>query len=399
MEAAGSIRRMSETVGDIDLLAATKHPKKLMDAFVNLPEVADVEAKGEAKTLVRLNSGFDADLRIVPEASWGAALLYFTGSRDHTLVLRNLALDKGYTLNEYGLYTHDKKRKLIAGKTEESVYRALGLQYIPPELREDRGEIAAAQKKKLPALIGYGDLQGDLQVQTDWTDGAHSIEEMAHAARDADLAYIAVTDHTKALAMTHGLDEKLLRKQMAAIAGLNKKLAGRPHILAGAEVNILKDGTLDINDSALAALDIVGASVHSHFNLPKKEQTERIIRAIENPQVDILYHPTGRLIGSRPAYEVDMKTIIAAAVRTGTVLEINAAPNRLDLKDTFIYEAVNAGCHFAIDSDAHEQNHFGFLPLGVGQARRGGVSKDMVINTMSLKRLLALLKKPKSKRF
>ena len=289
---AGSARRKKETIGDLDILAVSKKPEIVMEKFITLPQIANVLSKGKTKTMVILKNGLDADLRVVPAGSYGAALNYFTGSKDHNVKLRELAQKKGLKLNEYGLWNGNRQ---IAGKSEEEVYKKLGLSYIEPELRENTGEIEASRAGKLPKLISYGDLKGDLQVQTDWTDGENSIEAMAEAAKKMGLEYIAITDHTKALVMTGGSDEKKLLKQMAAIDKLNSKFKiqnSKFRVLKGAEVNIMKDGSLDINDKTLAKLEVAGAAVHSHFNLTRAEQTRRIVSAMENPNVDIIFHLT-----------------------------------------------------------------------------------------------------------
>jgi DNA polymerase (family 10) len=387
---AGSVRRRKETIGDVDFLAVSRKPKAVMDYFVNMPQVIRVYAHGETKSAVKIASGLDVDLRVVPAESYGAALNYFTGSKDHNVALRQIAIKKGYKLNEYGLF---RGKRRVAGETEEELYRALGMDCIPPEMRENMGEIELAQKHALPKLIDYGDLQGDLQVQTDWTDGNASIEEMAKAAAARGLRYIAITDHTKRLAMARGLDEKRILKQMAEIDRLNKKFAGKIKILTGSECDILKDGSLDLPDSVLAKLDVVGASVHSYFNLPKKEQTERIKRAMANPNVDIIFHPTGRVIERRAAYEADMAELIQTAKKTGTIMEIDAYPDRLDLKDDHIRECAAAGVRLAIDSDAHAPNHFDYLEYGIAQARRGWAEKKDIINAWPLEKMLKSLKK------
>jgi len=386
---AGSIRRRKETVGDADILAVSRAPEKIMSFFVSMPEVAHVHGRGKTKAMVRLHSGMDVDLRVVPRESFGAALGYFTGSKDHNVALRKIAQEKGLKLNEYGLFRASKR---VAGRTEEDIYRALGLPFIPPELRENQGEIEAAREGKLPDLVDYGDLRGDLQTQTTWTDGANSIEEMAREAKRLGLEYIAITDHTKSLAMTGGADEKKLLKQIAAIDKINRSLKGIT-VLKGAEVNINKDGTLDIRDDVLARLDVVGVAVHSHFNLSRREMTERIQRAMLNPHADILFHPTGRVIQKREAYEVDMDEIIRTARETGTVLEIDAYPERLDLKDEHVRKAVQAGVKLVIDSDAHSTHHIRFLEFGVAQARRGWAEKKDVINTRPLNEFLRALKR------
>ena len=389
VEYAGSIRRMQETVGDIDLLAISDKPELVMDAFASLPQVRAVYSRGSTKTSVRLKIGVDADLRVLPSESFGAALQYFTGDKYHNVQLRQAAIKKGYKLNEYGLY---KGNKLVAGKTEAEIYEKLGFDWMPPELRTNHGELEAAAQHTLPHVIDYDDLKGDLQIQTDWTDGEDSIEAMAKAAHTAGLEYICITDHTKSLTITGGLDEKRLHKQMAEIDRINKKLGGKFHILKGTECDIHKDGSLDLPDSILSQLDFVGASVHSYFNLPEKEQTARIIRAMENPNVDIMFHPTGRIVLERDAYKVDMDQLLKAAKRTKTIMEINAS-NRLDLKDEYIRKAVDlGGVRFAIDSDAHAVSQFAFLPYGIAQARRGWAEKKDIINTCGWQEMLKLLK-------
>ncbi|MFQ5904487.1 MAG: DNA polymerase/3'-5' exonuclease PolX, partial [Candidatus Binatia bacterium] len=387
---AGSIRRRKETVGDADILAISRKPEKVMGFFVSMPEVMHVHGQGKTKTMVKLKNGLDVDLRVVPGESFGAALNYFTGSKDHNVALRRIAQEKGLKLNEYGLFRGSKR---IAGRTEEEIYKALSLSFVPPEIREDQGEIEAAKKGELPDLVGYQDLRGDLQTQTTWTDGANSIEEMAEEGRRLGLEYMAITDHTKSLAMTGGADEKKLCRQMAAIDKISQSLKGIA-LLKGAEVNINMDGTLDIEDEVLAQLDVVGIAVHSHFNLPRREMTERIVRAMRNPHADILFHPTGRVIQKREPYDVDMDAIIKTAKETGTALEIDAYPDRLDLKDEHVRKAVEAGVKLIIDSDAHSVNHIRFLEFGVAQARRGWAEKSDVINTRPLKEFLRCLKRP-----
>ena len=390
VEVAGSIRRRKETVGDADILAISSRPEKVMDFFVSMPEVAHVLGKGKTKAMIKLKNGLDVDLRVVPEESFGAALNYFTGSKDHNVALRRIAQEKGLKLNEYGLFRGSQR---IAGKTEEEIYKVLGLSFIPPEIREDQGEIEAAKKGEIPDLVGYQDLRGDLQIQTTWTDGANSIEEMAEEARRLGLEYIAITDHTKGLAMTGGSDEKKLLRQMATIEKINRSLKGIT-VLKGAEVNINKDGSLDIKDEVLAELDVVGIAVHSHFNLPRREMTERIKRAMRNPHADILFHPTGRVIQKREPYDVDMDEIIRTAKETGTVLEVDAYPDRLDLKDEHVRKAIEAGVKLVIDSDAHSVNHMRFLEFGVAQARRGWARKNDILNTLPEKDFIRSLKRP-----
>ena len=398
IEIAGSFRRRKETIGDIDILATSDNPERVMERFIKLPQIEHVYAKGPTKTNVRLKSGLDADLRVVPDESFGAAMNYFTGSKGHNIALREIAIKNGWKLNEYGLY---KGKKMIAGRTEEELYEKLGLKYIEPELREDSGEIEVSRQNKLPDLIGHGDLKGDLQTQTEWTDGENSIEEMAKAAMEAGLQYIAITDHTKSLAMTGGADEKKLLKQMEYIDKLNYKFQNpnskqipKPkfQILKGAEVNIARDGLLDIDDKVLAKLDVVGAAVHSYFNLPPEEQTARVIKAMENPHVDIIFHLTGRIINRREPIELDIDEIIKAAKRTGTILEINAYPDRADIRDEYIRKCVEAGVKMSIDSDAHSVEHFKLLEFGIAEARRGWATKNDVINAWPLDKMLWFLK-------
>lgn len=396
-EVAGSVRRRKETIGDADILVISDTPKPIMDYFVSMPEVARVLANGDTKSSVRLKSGLNVDVRVVPEESYGAAMSYFTGSKDHNVALRQIAVKKGYTLSEYGLYkgTAEKKGKAIAGDTEEGIYKALGMDFVDPEMREMTGEIESAQKGKLPKLINYNEILGDLQVQTNWTDGERSIEEMAAAAMKAGLEYIAVTDHTKRLAMTHGLDERRVVQQMKEIDSLNKKFqvsGSKFLILKGTECDILKDGSLDLPDEILKQLDVVGVSVHSLFNLSRKEQTERVKKAMRNPHVDIVFHPTGRVVQRRPPYDIDMEDIIKAAKETGTVLEINGS-DRLDLNDQHIRMCVNAGVKMAIDSDAHGESGFRFIEYGIAQARRGWATKNDIINAWPAERMLNFLKK------
>ena len=395
---AGSLRRMQETIGDLDFLVTSKKPKEVMDFFIKMPEVAHIYSKGNTKIMVRLKNGMDADLRVVPDISFGAALQYFTGDKRHNITLRALAERKGFKLNEYGLW---RANILIAGKTEEEIYKSLGMATPPPEIRNDSGEIQAALRQAqgkrggLPKLINYSDIKGDLQVTTNWTDGENSIEQMCEAAQKSGLEYIVITDHTKSLAMTGGADEKKLLKQMAEIDRINKKFQAsgfKLHVLKGAEVNIMKNGSLDIKDEVLVKLDVVGIAVHSHFNLSRAEQTKRIIKAIKNKHVDILFHPTGRLIQKREPYDVDMEEIIKVAKETRTVLEIDADPYRLDLKDEYIRKAVVAGIKLSIDTDAHSKNSFHYLEFGIAQARRGWAKKSDIINTRSWRDMLKLLK-------
>lgn len=399
---AGSYRRRQETVGDIDILVTAKNGKRVMEEFVGMPEVETVLAHGPTKSMVRLMSGIQCDVRVVQETSYGAALQYFTGNKAHNVALRKIAIKKGLKLNEYGIFRttgqQSSRTTQIAGRTEEEVYKALGLKWMEPELRTASGEIEAARAGKLPKLIPYGALRGDLQVQSNWTDGNNSIEEMARAAQAAGLEYIAITDHTRSLAMTGGLDEKRLLQQGKEIDRVNAELRIKNvecRVLKGTECNILKDGKLDLLDAALRMLDIVCVAVHSHFGLSEHEQTERIIRAMKNPLVNILFHPTGRKIGKREPYALDMSKIIRAAVQYGVALEINAAPERLDLKDLYIREAVEVGAKLVIDSDAHALAHFKWLDFGIAQARRGWATSRDVLNTRSCEEFLLALRKLK----
>ncbi|MDP3953374.1 MAG: DNA polymerase/3'-5' exonuclease PolX [bacterium] len=386
---AGSLRRRKETVGDLDLLAVSKNPGRVMDAFVSQPNVARVLAKGKTKASVVLEEGIDADLRVVEARSYGAALNYFTGSKAHNVALRRIAQKRGLKLNEYGLF---KGEKQIAGKSEDELYKALGFKYIEPELRENTGEIEASGEDKLPKLVGYGDLKGDLQIQTNWTDGKNSIEEMVEGARARGLEYIAITDHTKNLAMTGGLDVKRVREQIVYIDKLNRKLGGKFRILKGTECDILRDGNLDLPDDVLKELDVVGVSIHTYFNFPKAKQTERLKRAIGNPHVDILFHPTARRIGRRPAIEVDMDEIIGFAKETGTVLEIDGHPERLDLMDEYIKRSTEEGVKLSISSDAHSVSGLQYLQTGIAQARRGWAGKGDIINSWPVEKCLSFLK-------
>ena len=395
---AGSARRRKETIGDIDILAVSNTPEKVMEEFIKLPFVLDVTAEGPTKTSVRLKWGLNADLRVVPPESFGAALIYFTGSQSHNIKLREIAIKKGLKLNEYGLF---KGAKSIAGKTEDEVYKALGLEYIEPEMREDVGEIELALRQAqgksgdLPKLIGYDDLLGNMQTHSDWSDGESTIEEMAEAAQKIGLEYILMTDHTRGLAMAGGADETKMLKEMAAIDKLNKSSKFQAmgfKILKGAEVNIGKNGELDMDEKVLEKLDVVGAAVHSHFNLSRSEQTNRVIKAMENPNVDIIFHLTGRLINKREAIQVNFDEILKTAKKTGTILEIDAYPDRLDIKDDFVKKCVAAGVKMSIGADAHSPAHYKYLEMGIAQARRGWAKKSDIINAWPVEKMLGFLK-------
>ncbi len=387
--AAGSIRRMKETIGDIDYLVAASDPEQVIDFFVKMPEVQEILGMGQAKAFVKLASGIDADLLVVPEESWGAALQYFTGSKEHSVQLRKIAISKGFRLNEWGVFKGDKR---IAGATEEEVYKTLGLQWIPPEMRENAGEIELGRQDKVPKLVEYGSLKGDLQVHSENSDGTATIEEMARGAKAFGLDYIAITDHTKSLKLAGGLEEQELLEQADKISQLNDRLREEFRILSSAEVNIMKDGSLDIPNTVLDKLDIVGAAIHSHFNLPIETQTERLIKAAKNPSVDILFHPTGRLINRRAGYLVDIEKLIDVAKDTNTVLEIDAHYDRLDLKDEYVRMAVRNGVKLVIDSDAHHPIHYSFLTFGIAQARRGWAIQSDILNTLPADKLLNALK-------
>ncbi len=387
---AGSTRRMKESIGDIDILATSRNPEKVIDFFTKMVDVADVLAKGDTKSSVRLKEGIQVDLRVVNDEIFGAALLYFTGNKEHNIILRRIAIEKGLKLSEYGLF--DKKTdKRVAGRTEEEVYKKLGLDYIEPEMREDEGEIELAQHHMLPKLIAYNDLKGDLQMHTIWSDGSNTIEEMASAGKKLDHEYICITDHTGKLAIANALDEKRIKEQRKEIDKVNKKIEGIT-ILQGVEVNITDDGSLDMNDKVLKELDIVVASIHSGFKNPKEKITKRMIRAMENENVDIIAHPTGRLITKREAYDIDLDSVFEAAKKTRTVMEINAYPERMDLRDTHVRAAVKAGVKLAISTDAHNTDQLHFIRLGIGTARRGWAKKEDVINTRSLKEMMKMMK-------
>ena len=388
---AGSARRMKETIGDVDILVTSKAPAKVMEFFTKMPNVADVLAKGETKCSVRLKEGMQVDLRVIDDEIFGAGLLYFTGNQQHNIVLRRLAIEKGLKLSEYGLF--DKKtNKRVAGRTEEEVYKKLGMAYIEPEMREDEGEIELAQNNNMPKLIGYNDIKGDLQMHTKWSDGSSTIEEMAFAAKKLGYQYICITDHTGKLAIANALDEKRIDEQRKEIDKANKKLDGIS-ILQGVEVNITADGSLDMGDKVLKQLDVVVAAIHSGFKNPKEKTTQRMIRAMENEHIDIIAHPTGRLLTKREPYEIDIDAVFSAAKRTGTVMEINSYPERIDLRDVHVKAAVKAGVKLAISTDAHNADQLHFINLGIGTARRGWAKKDDIINTRSLKKMLRLLKR------
>lgn len=384
VEMAGSLRRMKETIGDIDLLAISEIPAKVIEFFVSLPQVEKIYAQGDTKALVRLDWGIDADLRVVPKESFGAAWQYFTGNKDHNVELRKMAIAKGYKLNEYGLF---EGKKNIAGKNEAEIYEKLGLQIMPPEARENTGEIELALKGQFPKLVEESDVLGDLQMHSDWSDGAYTIEEMAQAAKKLGRQYILITDHAGRLAIAGGLKEKELLKQMQEVDRVNKKVTGI-EVLKGAEVDIDKDGYLHIKDEVLAKLDVCLGSIHDNFKMGKEGMTRRICQAMENPHLDIWAHPTGRLLQRREGYEVDWEKVFQQAKATKTAIEINAYPERLDLSWQLVKQAVAAGVKLTIGTDAHSTQHLEFLRLGVAVARRGWAQKSDVLNCLKHQELL-----------
>ncbi len=389
IDVAGSLRRRKDTVRDIDILVTTsKASGRVMDAFVGAPQVAQVLSHGPTRSSVVLAVGLQADLRVVEPSAYGAALQYFTGSKEHNVALRERAVRKGLKLNEYGVW-RVKDEHRVAGKTEVDVYRAVGLPWIAPELREDQGEIDAAAAGTLPALIQPGDIRGDLHVHTKWSDGAESAEAMAAAAKELGYEYVCITDHSQSLKMAGGVPADELREHLKEVRRLSDR-AGIA-VLIGTECDILPDGSLDYPDPLLADLDIVIASVHTRFNMSRDEMTKRIVRAVESEHVDILGHPTGRLLGSRDPYEVDIEAVVEAAARTGTALEINAAPERLDLKDTHARLARNQGVRLEIGTDAHTSGQLHHMPLGVSVARRAWAEARDVINTRPLAALRDVL--------
>ena len=386
--AAGSYRRSRETVGDLDILVTARKTSPVMKRFREYDEVADVLSGGTTRSSVILRSGLQVDVRLLEKSSFGAALQYFTGSKDHNIAIRRLGQQRGLKINEYGVFRFEKR---VAGKTEESVYKAVDLPYIPPELRENRGEIEAAREARLPALVELKDLKGDLHIHTRATDGRNSLEEMALAAKKHGLKYIAITEHSDRLKVAGGLDPPQLMEQIDEIERLNDKLKGI-RILKGLEVEILEDGSLDLPDAVLARLDLVVGTVHSYYNLPLEKQTERILRAMDHRYFSMLAHPTGRLINEREPYQVDLTRVIRKARERGCFLELNSSPRRLDLYDVYCQAARAEGVLVSINSDAHSINDFNNLAFGVGQARRGWLEKDDVLNTRPLARLRKLLK-------
>jgi len=384
---AGSLRRMRETVGDLDILVAAADADPVTRRFSSLPQVEEVMLSGATKTSIHTHEGFQVDLRVLAPGRWGTALQYFTGSQAHNIRVRGLALDQGLSLSEYALKREDGTEILCA--SEEEVYAALGLPLIPPELREDRGEIEAALAGGLPDLVELVDLKGDFQFHTTSSDGHHTLMEMAEAARARGLHYALVTDHSHGLGVTGGLDADGLVRQREEVDAVNAELGGAFRVLSGVEVEVRGDGTLDLPDEVLETLDLVVASVHTGLRQPQEQVTARMLKAIDSPHVDIIGHPTGRLIGEREGADLDMEAVIQAAAETGTALEVNAHPSRLDLNDVYVRRAVEVGAKLVISSDAHDVSGFDILHFGVATARRGWATADDLINTLSLDDLLA----------
>jgi DNA polymerase (family 10) len=387
---AGSYRRRKETVGDLDIVVTCKKGAPVMDRFVDYDEVREVISQGTTRSTVMLHSGMQVDLRLVAQISYGAALYYFTGSKAHNVAVRTIAVKKGLKINEYGVFKGERR---VAGKTEKEIFGAVGLRYIEPELRENRGEIEAARKNRLPHLVSLGDIRGDLHAHTNATDGQDSLRAMAEAAKELGYEYLAITDHSKRMAIVHGLDAKRLRRQLAAIDRLNDELDGI-RVLKGVEVDILPDGALDLGDAVLKQVDLSVCAIHGGFDLSRIEQTERIIRAMDNPYFNILAHPTGRLINQRDAYDIDMEKVMEAALERGCHLELNAHPARLDLDDVHCRMAKDMGLAVAISTDAHATHDLGHMRFGVDQGRRGWLEPEDVLNTRSWRELRSLLRRP-----
>ena len=388
IEVAGSYRRLKETVGDLDFLTVCDDAEAAMERFVSLTGVSRVIARGSTKSSVTLSSGLQVDMRVVEKDSFGAALQYFTGSQSHSIAVRRLAQKKGLKINEYGVFRGNKR---IAGKTEEEVYAAVGLPWIPPELRENRGEISMALEGRLPQLVEVSEIRGDMHLHTDTTDGRDSLEDMIAVARRKGYLYIAVTNHSKRVTMVGGLDDERLLAHWRDIKRIDEKLSGI-HILRSVEVDILGDGSLDISDEVLEQADYVVASVHYNTRMSRSRMTRRIVRAIEHPQVRAIGHPTGRILNKRPPYQVDMERVVAAAARTGTFLELNAAPDRLDIDDRVCRAARRHGVKVSIATDAHGMAGMDFMRYGVNQARRGWLEKEDVINTLTYRSLKKFLR-------
>ncbi|GAB4416982.1 MAG: DNA polymerase/3'-5' exonuclease PolX [Thermodesulfovibrionales bacterium] len=390
---AGSLRRWKDTIKDIDILATSREPEKVMTVFVHLPMVRNVLMKGPTKSSIVIEGDIQVDLRVVEEESFGAALAYFTGSKAHNIRLREMAMKAGLKINEYGIFREGDNKRL-GGEKEDDVYRLLGLPYIPPELREDSGEIEAAMEGRLPELVELRDIKGDLHVHSKWSDGSYTLEELIEAARKRNYEYIAITDHTKGLGVARGLNEDKLAEQVAKIKAINRRTKGF-RLLMGVEVDIRSDYTLDLPDGVLKDLDIVVASIHSGFRQSRQQLTKRLVSAIENPYVAVIAHPTGRLIGERDAYDIDIERVFAAAKENGKALEINAYPLRLDINDTYAKKAKEMGIPIVISTDAHLLSHFDYMAYGVSIGRRGWLEKGDVLNTLNTENLVKWLKKAK----
>ena len=389
IQIAGSFRRRKETVKDLDILVTCRQGSKIMEHFVSYEDVRKIVSKGTTRSTVLLRTNFQVDLRLVPQKSFGAAMVYFTGSKEHNIAIRKIAIQKEFKLNEYGVFNGDKQ---VAGKTESEVYKKLGLRYIEPELREDRGEVEAARGNKLPKLITLENIKGDLHVHSSHTDGRNTIDEMAQAAKEMGYEYIAITDHSQHVTVAGGLKPKDVLKELEEIDKINDRLQ-RFTILKGTEVDILEDGSLDLPDEILRELDIRVCSVHYKFNLSKKKQTERIIKAMDNRYFNIFAHPTGRLINERNPYDLDMEEVMKAARDKGCMLELNSHPDRLDLNDIHCKMAKDIGLKIVISTDAHHTGNLKYMHFGIGQARRGWIEPDDVINTQPLNELKNLLKR------
>jgi DNA polymerase (family X) len=392
LEVAGSYRRRKETVGDIDLLAIASQPIPVMERFRGYPQVDKILMAGDTRSTIVLGSGLQVDLRVVPDECYGAALVYFTGSKEHNVKLRRRAVEKGLRISEYGVFrvqerNQEEEGEFIAGREEADVYATVGLAWVPPEMREDRGEIEAAAKGRLPHLIRVQDLRGDLHMHSTWSDGRNSIEEMVEACAARGYEYMVISDHSKSLAMTGGLDAYRLRQQWAEIEEVR---ARHPEIrvLRSMEVDILGDGSLDLEDEMLAGLDLVLVSLHSRFDLPSDQQTERVLRALEHPEVNVFCHPTARLINRRRPVEMDMDLVLRRAAELGVAVEINCNPHRLDLKDTHARLAKEMGCKLVVSTDSHRTRELDLVRYGVEQARRAGLGPDDVLNTLPLKKLV-----------
>ncbi len=391
-ERAGSLRRMKETVGDIDVLATWHSPKQLMEIFCGLPIVERVIARGDTKSSILTREGIQVDMRVVEADQWGAALQYFTGSQPHNVRLREIAKKKGLKVNEYGVFLVKNGEKL-AGADETSVYEAMGLGTPPPELRENRGELEAALEGTLPSLVGREDIAGDFHVHTQASDGYSSLEDMRETASALGYAWLGITDHAENLKVARGLTTSKILDQIEAIRALNRK-AG-PYLLAASELNIGNDGEVDYDEDVLAELDFTIASIHGGFRQEREQLTRRMVQAMENPHVRIIGHPTGRVIGQRPPYEVDMDAVLQRAAETGTALELNSFPDRLDLADEYLLRARQLGVKIALGSDAHRAEHLEYMFYGVATARRGWLEPEDVLNTMALEQLLEWLRRPK----